>query len=48
MSMFILNTELNDTRIFFCLRKSDVLLKEFQFVMSLKIWQSMSAMLLYH
>ena len=34
------NTELNDLRKIICLKKSKVFLKEFQFVMSLKIWQS--------
>ena len=36
------NTELNDLRKIICLKKSKVFLKEFQFVLSLKIWQSVA------
>ena len=38
------NTELNNLRKIICLRKSEVsvVLKEFQFVMLLKIWWSMA------
>ena len=36
------NTEFNDLRKNICLRKSEVLLKEFQCVMSLKNWRSMA------
>ena len=47
---FTSNTELNDLRKITCLRKSEVLLKEFQFVILLKIdgaWHKLSALLLY-
>ena len=46
MRPILFNTELNCLRIIICLRKSEFLLKEFQFVISLKIgraWHTLSA-----
>ena len=48
--LFTFKTELNDLRIIICLKNLKFLLKEIQFVMSLKIgggWHTLSAMLLY-
>ena len=42
------NTELNDLGKKFCLRKSEILLKEFQFMKSLKIWWNMAHYTAFH
>ena len=37
-----INMELNDLGVLICLRKSEVFVEEFQFVVSLKNWQSLA------